>query len=272
MVKHVSPTESGKLRLRAREIALVAVFAALSVVVMVVLPGIPIIGVQGGRIALDAVLAPIYGLVIGPYLGALAAFIGGIIVAKGNIFNIFTSFAPPVSAFVAGMMVRKPSSPKVLPWEGWKLSALTLSTLITCWYLTDIGRAIPFYPVFHLSGLAIILLLRGKVSEYFSTNDKKQLLISVAFSSFCGLISDHMVGNLAFVLMIGWMIPLDLTLPSWLRFPGWAYGIQAVDLPSLFMYVLPVSVIERTVMALVATFIGISLIVSLRAAGLIREG
>jgi hypothetical protein len=267
----MSPEKSGLRKLRARDIALVAIFSALSVIVITVLPGIPIIGVQGGRIALDAVLAPIYGLVIGPYLGALAAFIGGMIVAKGNIFNIMTSFAPLFSAFVAGMMVRKSSSPKILPIEGWKLSALVLSALITGWYLTPVGRSIPLYPILHLSGLVIILLLRDKASEFFWSNDKKRLLVSIVCTSFCGLISDHMFGNLAFILLIGWLVPLDLTLPTWLRFPGWAYGVAVVDLPSIFMFVLPISTIERTAMTAVATIIGTSLILALRAAQLLQE-
>jgi len=259
-----------KHRLGAREVAYVAVFSALSVVVEVTLPGIPIIGVQGGQITLDAVLAPIYGMIIGPYLGALAAFIGGIVVAKGNVFSILTSFAPAISAFVAGMMVRKPSSSKT-SLEGWKLSAVTLSALIAAWYLTEVGRAIPIYPILHLSGLAIILLLREKASKFFWSNDRKQLLIAVACTSFCGLISDHMFGNLAFILLIGWLIPLEITLPPWLNFPGWAYGLKVIDLPSIFMYVLPISTIERTLMTLIATIVGVGLIIALRTARLLPK-
>jgi len=77
----------------AREAALVAVFAALSVIVIMFLPSIPIIGLAGARITLDAAIAPVYGLVLGPYLGALAALIGGIVVAgyKGwHIFSVLT--------------------------------------------------------------------------------------------------------------------------------------------------------------------------------------
>jgi hypothetical protein len=80
-----------------------------------------------------------------------------------------------------------------------------------------------------------------------------------------------MFGNLAFILLIGWLVPLDLTLPAWLRFPGWAYGVAVVDLPSIFMFVLPISTIERTVMTAVATIIGTSLILALRAAQLLQE-
>jgi hypothetical protein len=266
----MSQAKSTGRRLGTKEVAYVAVFSALSVVVETVIPGIPIIGVQGGQITLDAVLAPIYGMVIGPYLGALAAFIGGIVVAKGNVFNILTSFAPSVSAFVAGMMVRKPFSSKTFL-EGWKLSAITLSVLIAAWYLTEVGRAIPLYPILHLSGLAIILLLREKASNFFWSDDKKRLLTAVACASFCGLISDHMFGNLAFILLIGWLIPLQLTLPPWLKFPGWAYGMNVISLPPIFMYVLPISTIERTLMTLVATIVGVSLIIALRSAHLFPE-
>jgi len=138
-------------------------------------------------------------------------------------------------------------------------------------YLTEVGRAIPLYPILHLSGLAIILILRRKASEFFWSDDKKRLLIAVGCASFCGLISDHMFGNLVFILLIRWLIPLELTLPPWLTFPGWSYGIRVITLPSIFMYVLPISTIERASMSPVATIVGVSLIIALRPARLFPE-
>ena len=77
-----------QFNLSTRDIAFTAVFAALSIIVCEVIPGIPIIG-GSGNIKFDAALAPIYGLVIGPYLGALAALVGGL-VAAGSGLSILT--------------------------------------------------------------------------------------------------------------------------------------------------------------------------------------
>lgn len=112
-----------KIKLSARDVAFVAIFAALSAVVIEVFPGIPIVGVSGSSIKFDAVLAPIYGLIIGPYLGFLAALIGGLITA-GSPFSILTSFSPAVSAMVAGFLTQKNLGSNESRIKGWMLASL----------------------------------------------------------------------------------------------------------------------------------------------------
>jgi len=249
--------------LSAREIALTAVFAALSVVIIMFVPGIPIVGMSGARITLDAAIAPIYGLIIGPYLGALAAFLGGIIVAgyKGwHLFPILTSFCPAVSALVAGTLTSRRQGPL----RGWIISALTLIILIAGWYCTAIGRGAPLYPVLHLAALCIILLLRGWASDLFNSGGWR-LTLSVAASSYAGIIADHMLGNLIFIAGIGWFIPLKVV-------EGWLSGMGLPSVSALFMYMLPVSAVERLTMTAVATVFGVALITALRASGLMPRG
>jgi len=249
--------------LSAREIALTAVFAALSVVIIMFVPGIPIVGMSGARITLDAAIAPIYGLIIGPYLGALAAFLGGIIVAgyKGwHLFPILTSFCPAVSALVAGTLTSRRQGPL----RGWIISALTLIILIAGWYCTAIGRGAPLYPVLHLAALCIILLLRGWASDLFNSGGWR-LTLSVAASSYAGIIADHMLGNLIFIAGIGWFIPLKVV-------EGWLSGMGLPSVSALFMYMLPVSAVERLTMTAIATVFGVALITALRASGLMPRG
>ena len=249
--------------LSAREIALTAVFAALSVVIIMFVPGIPIVGMSGARITLDAAIAPIYGLIIGPYLGALAAFLGGIIVAgyKGwHLFPILTSFCPAVSALVAGTLTSRRQGPL----RGWIISALPLIILIAGWYCTAIGRGAPLYPVLHLAALCIILLLRGWASDLFNSGGWR-LTLSVAASSYAGIIADHMLGNLIFIAGIGWFIPLKVV-------EGWLSGMGLPSVSALFMYMLPVSAVERLTMTAIATVFGVALITALRASGLMPRG
>ncbi|MEM2851381.1 MAG: ECF transporter S component [Candidatus Bathyarchaeia archaeon] len=245
-------------QLTVRDIAFVAIFAALSVVVEVLLPGIPIIGVSGAQITLDAVLAPIYGLVLGPYLGALAALIGGLVVARSP-FSVLTSFCPCISAFVAGMITKKYYRINNHSVNGWMIAAATLGLLILGWYFTWVGLEAPFYPVLHLIGLVIILVLQVRLANFFLQGDKGKLTVAVALSSYCGLISDHMLGNLIFISVIGWLIPVDAV-------QAWLTGLHLPTVGALFMYVLPISAVERGVMTVVATLIGVSLILALRAA------
>lgn len=225
-------------------------------------PGIPIIGLPGARITLDTAIAPVYGLVIGPYLGALAALIGGIVVAgyKGwDMFSVLTSFSPAVSALVAGMLSRRELRFGGSHFRGWVGAALILSILIVGWYLTWVGQRAPLYPILHGIGLLIILGFRDRISMLFESGARKSLTLAVLLSSYCGLISDHMLGNLIFILGVGWFIPLG-TVESILE----AMGLPSI--PALFMFVIPISAVERATMSIVAAVFGTSLILALRSA------
>ncbi|MCS7096553.1 MAG: hypothetical protein RMK50_05785 [Nitrososphaerota archaeon] len=147
------------MKISARDVALTATFAALSWIACKFIPGIPIIGAEGSKISWDVSLAPIYGIIIGPYLGFLAALIGGL-VAAGSLFTVLTSFCTGISAFVAGMLTDKTRKS-----YGWTLSAAIIALLLAGWYSTEIGRTAPFYPVLHIAGLLIVLFARGWISE-----------------------------------------------------------------------------------------------------------
>ncbi|MGQ9726521.1 MAG: ECF transporter S component [Candidatus Bathycorpusculaceae bacterium] len=313
-----------KPKISAREVALSAIFAALSWVASKFIPGIPIIGAEGSRISWDASLAPIYGIIIGPYLGFLAALIGGL-VAAGSLFTVLTSFCTGLSAFVAGMLTIKGNGNKKS--YGWIFSATALALLLVGWYSTEVGRAAPFYPIPHIAGLLIVLFARGwiagKVSEgkveetslkkgfntkYFALGIillfagavlyfrhptfikvigdtgvlsgilsflayallitgalsiiygifswiKPGFVTAVALACYCGIIADHMLGNLIFLGMI------DVVAPA-------LKEASSEAVASLFMTVLPISIVERTLFTAIATTIAVALLPTLRKAGI----
>jgi len=314
------------MRISAREIALAAIFAALSWVVSEFVPGIPIIGASGSRISFDAALAPIYGIIIGPYLGFLAALIGGL-AAAGSPFTILTSFCTGISAFVAGMLaVSQTNDGK--RFRGWIFSAVAIALLLAGWYSTEIGRIAPFYPIPHILGLLIVLFARGWIAKtieeegtektvsvsrrfnsrifawgiiclivgivcYFAYMDLVEIagtlraliilsflayamlitgafsliygvfswirpgfVAAVALACYCGIIADHMLGNLIFLSMI------DVVAPG-------LTGAPSDVIAGIFMTVLPISVVERTLFTAIATTIAIALLPTLRKAGII---
>lgn len=314
------------MKISAKEIALAAIFAALSWIVSEFIPGIPIIGASGSRISFDAALAPIYGIIIGPYLGFLAALIGGL-AAAGSPFTILTSFCTGVSAFVAGMLTTNRSN-NGEKFRGWIFSAIAIILLLAGWYSTEIGRTAPFYPIPHIIGLLIVLLAGGwianKIEEeevektistpkrfdsqifawgiiclvigiigYFTYLDLAEITTSVnvlgilsfltyamlitgafsliygvfswirpgfvtavALACYCGIIADHMLGNLIFLSMI------DVVAPG-------LKGASSDVIAGIFMTVLPISVAERTLFTAIATIIAVALIPTLRRAGFI---
>ena len=313
-----------KTRMLPRDVALAAVFAALSWIVSEFVPGIPIIGASGSKISFDAALAPIYGIIIGPYLGFFAALIGGL-VAAGSLFTILTSFCTGISAFVAGMLANRRTG-FGRTW-GWIFSAIVIAVLIAGWYSTDIGRQAPFYPIPHLMGLAIVLVARGwtskKIEEeaseevspqarrlntqslawgiisltigvtcYFTYLDlagiaaglgvfqilsflsysmvivglfsliyglfswiRPGFVTALASACYCGLIADHMLGNLIFIGMI------DIVAEG-------LKGAPSQVVAGIFLTVLPVSVAERVLFTAIATTIGLALLPALRKAGI----
>jgi len=301
------------IKLSARDVAFVGVFAALSVVVIRVIPGFPIIGLSESQIKFDASIAPIYGMILGPYLGALAAFIGGIVLAN-SWFSVLTSFAPAASALVAGLLTQKKFASSLNRFPGWAAAAIVVGLLILGWYATWVGQNALLYPVLHIAALIVILIFKGRIANAFENSKETQkiwsfkpnyillgigviilayilpkpylsdlevlsylslplyfigaililhgifggeegkmnFVVAVALSSYCGIIADHMVGNLSYISLIGIVFP-----PEWLP-----------DTPALFMSILPISIVERLVFTAIATVFGVGLILALRRSGL----
>ena len=306
-----------EIKLSAQDVAFMAIFAALSAIVIKILPGIPIVGVGGANIKFDAVLAPIYGMIIGPYLGFLAALIGGLITA-GNPFDILTSFSPAVSALIAGLLTQKSVGSGESKIKGWIIASIVLGLLILGWYSTGVGQKAPFYPILHIGGFILIIATRGWTINAFKQGNvegkgwyvkpsyplggiiimvvaymftmpyssdvwilpylslpmfligavmivyglfgtgKNSFVLAIATASYCGIIADHMLGNLVFINSINVFIPL-----SWLD-ANVLKPMGLPDVPSLFMYMIPVSALERILFTVVATILGVGLILALR--------
>jgi hypothetical protein len=99
-------------------------------------------------------------------------------------------------------------------------------------------------PLYFLGG---ILILHG---IFTGEEGKGSFVAAVSLASYCGIIADHMVGNLAFISLIG-------------------IAFRPEDAPALFMFVLPISVVERLVFTAIATVFGVGLILALRRSGLL---
>ncbi|MEM0029168.1 MAG: ECF transporter S component [Ignisphaera sp.] len=122
-------------RYRASLIAAFAGIGAAVYYILLWLPGIPVIGLPNIKMEIGASLSPVFGIVLGPYIGFLAVLIGNAIktfVPTPNIYGIPFLLAAPLSAFGAGMLVKK-------RWA--EVSIVMLAMLIAAMF------APPFYPV-----------------------------------------------------------------------------------------------------------------------------
>lgn len=311
-------------KLTSKNVAFLAIFIALSVIIIKFVPGIPVVGVSGSEIKFDAAIAPIYGMIIGPYLGFLAALIAGLL-TSGSPFSFLTSFAPAVSAMIAGFLTSERVTERTkIP--GWIAAAVILGALIAGWYMTWVGMQAPLYPILHLAGFFAILITRkwtakslneiGLKKEGWQFKSSHILLAivlmacaymfskpyiyeeiwilpylsiplyivaaifilygifgagkfsfvsSVFLASYCGIIADHMLGNLIFIGVINVFFPLTVIQSIFLE------PLGLPDVPSLFMYMIPVSAAERLLMTTIATIFGVGLLGALYRAGFLSR-
>ena len=60
---------------KTKIIALVSIFTALYAVLRII-PTVPMIGSSGNWFSVSDVIAPLYGIILGPYIGGLSIIIG----------------------------------------------------------------------------------------------------------------------------------------------------------------------------------------------------
>jgi len=119
------------MKLTTKNIALMAIFAALYYVASLISPFIPAVGISEITIKLEALLASIFGLLLGPYLGFLTAFLGAFVTwilppSGGISYGLPFLMAPPLNALVVGFIFYKK----------WKYAFVVLASLIAAfWFL-----------------------------------------------------------------------------------------------------------------------------------------
>lgn len=252
------------MKLSAKQVALVSVFAAL-IVIVTRLPGIPIaIGRGTGSIELSAPLYPLAGILLGPFVGAIAVLIGNFIawlIPTSTMLGLLLVPAGAVAALVSGFLMQRAR------WINWKLAAVVFAVLNTLWYLTPAGWEAPFYPIpLHFTALALILVFRHKVVDFAESQSRRFVTIGIALTTFIGTMAEHMTGNLLYISALGILVDLK-TIRDSLRALGmvWAkMGISSTlpepTIGDFFMVFLPVAAVERIAFTVIATVIGVAVI------------
>jgi hypothetical protein len=101
-----------ELKVFAQSVALMALFASLYYVLSIFTPYVPAVGVPDVKISLEALMASVFGLVLGPYLGASTAFIGAFVAwilppGSGSPFGLPFLLSPPINALIVGFIYYK---------------------------------------------------------------------------------------------------------------------------------------------------------------------
>jgi uncharacterized membrane protein len=118
------------MKLTTKNIALIAIFAALYYAASLISPFIPAVGIPEITIKLEALLASIFGLLMGPYLGFLTALLGAFVTwvlppSGGISYGLPFLLSPPLNALVVGFIFYKK----------WKYAFVVLASLIAVFWL-----------------------------------------------------------------------------------------------------------------------------------------
>jgi len=234
---------SSRKHLSSARIASVAVFTALYVVLGLVVIS-PIIGLSGKAITAAAIMAPLIGVLLGPYVGVLSTLFGGLI---GYSLGVFA--APSVASGVAASLLGG------LVWTRKKPFAVLLygGVFLATSFFPEIGPfwLFPAYSWFQMIGLVLL------IPSLFLTNSeapnpiRNPKVVVVLFTTcMCSALAGQMAGTLTFEIMISGNTATALST--------WVF--------TAFIY--PV---ERTVIAVFATALGVSLLPVLKAANLMPD-
>jgi predicted membrane protein len=229
--------------MRTRDLALVVSLSALYTV-FCIFPIFQIIGLPSKSITMAAILAPVIGVILGPYLGALSTIVGGLIGLLTGYFSHVSFVAGVAAAFCAGSLY----------FGRRDLCALTyFSLLLLFGFCPIVGPVWLYPPLMWLQILGFVIL----VSPVQSAAVKNVQKPKSSRSSFLGFFLTFLVSTLAG--QIAGSLTFELTL--WPLFTVDVNGVKLVWQTTVFLYP-----IERVVIALASTFIGVALHKALKSA------
>jgi hypothetical protein len=234
--------------LRTKTIAIMAVFIALYTVLRTI-PSMPMIGSSGEWFSVSDVIAPVYGLILGPYVGGLSVIIGtftAMVFGKPVSFMLLDFLPATVAAVSAGLIVKK----KWIYAIGLNVVLLVLflvhpnTSVFVDYSIGDTTLTFPFAWL-HIVALAVLISPLGrKIVQWVKTKNLTKITIGVALLFFIGTMMQHLMGNLLFetikAVPIGYLEVSTITA-------GW-------------LVVFPLYPVERLVLIIFGTMIGTALV------------
>lgn len=235
-------------KLTAKDVALIVCFSALYTV-FCLFPIFQIVGLPSKSITMAAIIAPVIGILLGPYLGALSTILGGTIGLFAGPFSSLSFVSGVVAAFSAGTLYFGKRS----------LCAFTYSSLLFFFgFYPFVGPVwlCPQLMWFQIVGFLILVSPLQSIAVKNMWNSKNNTkLVSAYFITFLtSTLAGQIAGSLAFEAQFSWPISLlniDTLKLDW-QFLTWIYPW------------------ERVIIALAATFIGVALHRVLKSANLMR--
>jgi hypothetical protein len=213
-----------------------AVFTALYVT-LAFIPYTVLIGGAGGFLSLSDFLAPMYGILLGPYWGGLSLVLGTFAALGLGRPPIFfgLDFLPNVAAAVAvGFLMRRKWMPVVI------LNAALLAIFLLNPLTSVFVFSFPFAWMHIVAFVVLLSPLSLKTSRWVKTLELKKIAIGMAILALIGTMIQHLTGNILYEVLLG-----QLTS-----------SIPAAAYPGIWSAVFFVYPIERTFLIISAVVVG----------------
>lgn len=173
--------------------ALMAVWAAL-IAVASLLPAIPVIG-TGATFSISDVMIPLAGVLFGPWAGAIAAGIGGLIgqlIAPHTvIFGPFQFILAMLGAACAGFAMQRK----------WFIPIAVTILFGIVWYFSPLGQAAWFTPIGYLVGVIAALVGWFWGGKWISSPNRGLMFAGVFLTTLSWIVCTWSAGNFWALLM-----------------------------------------------------------------------
>ncbi len=180
---------------------MIAIFAALYAALRII-PTVPMIG-TGATFHLSDILAPLYGILLGPFIGGAAILIGtfAAIGLGGTMPFLGLDFLPAfVVAVSLGLLVRKKWLPVII------LNAVLLLLYAFDPFTVNIIQTPwgPFpYLWMHVVAFVVLIVLGRKAGQWVKSQKVTLLTAGFAILAFVGTMMQHLTGGLLYETVFG---------------------------------------------------------------------
>ncbi len=245
---------------RTKTIATIAIFSALYSVLRI-LPTVPMVGVPGASFSVSDVLAPLYGILLGPYIGGVTVILGtflGMALGKPVVF-LGLDFLPAfVNVAALGLLIKR----KFLPALILNIALLVgfLVNPLTSIFINVVGIPIPFIWVHIVAFIVLLSPLSRKAVQWVESLKSTTLVAGVAILAFIGTMMQHLMGNILY----------EIILNQLYVFIGQNPIVATAAYPDAWAFLLFIYPWERLMLIILAVIVGVPIIRVLKKT-LLRE-
>ena len=190
-----------KKKLTTKTIAIISVFTALYAVLRII-PTVPMIGASGASFSVSDVIAPIYGLILGPYLGGLSVIIGSFLAmfVRTPVFLGLDFLPATVAAVSVGLLIKR----KWIPVIGLNIVLLLVflihpnTSVFVNVPLSNITIPLPFAWLHIIALLILVSPLGRKATQWVRLQSPTKIAFGIGILFLVGTMMQHLMGNLLF--------------------------------------------------------------------------